>query len=86
MSCVSCNKICNKICNTAKQRNNQKVTKLVIDGIDVIKDIDIANGLNDYFCNVGDNLVKLLPQAKVSYNDYMKGGVWDSMFCEPVTV
>jgi len=27
----------NKVCNTAKHRNHQKVTKLVIDGIDVIK-------------------------------------------------
>jgi len=76
----------NRLCNPAKQRNKQKVTKLVIDGKEVIKDIDVANGLNNYFCNVGDNLVKLLPQAKVSYNDYTKGGVRDSMFCEPVTV
>jgi len=76
----------NKICNTAKQRNNQKVTKLAIDGKNVIKDIDVTNGLNYYFCNVGDNLVKLLPQAKVSYNDYTKGGVRDSVICEPVTV
>jgi len=71
----------NKLCNTAKQQNNQKDTKLVIDGKEVITGIDVANGLNNYFCNVGDNLVKLLPQAKLLYNDYMKGGVRDSMLC-----
>jgi len=78
----------NKLCNPAKQRNNHKVTKFVIYGKDVIKDIDVANGLNYYFCSVGDNLVKLLPQAKVLFNDYMKAaaGVRNSMFSEPVTV
>jgi len=76
----------NKVCNTTKQRNNtKKINKLVVGGKDLLTDCDIATGMNDYFCNVGVNLVQLLPQVQESYTDFMKGGVKDSLFCEPVT-
>jgi hypothetical protein len=45
---------------------------------------EISNALNDYFCNIGPSLVKLLPPTSANYVEYMSPSVLQSIYCEPV--
>ena len=60
--------------------------KVCIDDRQITDKVDISNSLNDYYCNLGANLVKALPQLTngVTYTDYMPPAIINSMFCEPV--
>ena len=46
--------------------------------------MEICNAFNDYFCNIGPNLVKLLPPTLANYVDYMSPSTLQSIDCEPV--
>src|SRR5271156_5063928 len=41
--------------------------------------------MNDYFCTVGDNIVKTVPTATKTYVDYLPPPLLNSIYCEPVT-
>src|SRR5271165_4748906 len=76
----------NMLCNNKnKTQQRARIDKLIFDGKEFITDADISNVLNDYFCNIGANLVKLLPKVDKDYNDYMHYQSKNSMFCKPIT-
>jgi hypothetical protein len=78
----------NDLCNTNNHtsKDKLKINKLVMDDKNFSSDIDISNSLNNYFCNVGSNLVALLPKSSVDHYFYMKNHCNNSIFCEPITV
>ena len=45
----------------------------------------IANEFNDYFCNVGCNLSKLLPSGDFDFKPYLKNSISNSIVCEKAT-
>jgi len=76
----------NRICSTKNNCNvSTVINKLIVDGVELFDSDDICNSMNNYFCNIGANLVKLLPTTSVHHSSYDKDRVMCSLFCEPVT-
>jgi len=62
------------------------VDKLLVSGVELTDHIRISNAFNNYFCNVGPNLVKDLPESKNSYTDYMGLSTSKTIVVDPVTI
>jgi Reverse transcriptase (RNA-dependent DNA polymerase) len=76
----------NKICSNKKSKQRpKKIQKLKSHGNDITSDQDISNCMNEYFCNVGPDLVKSLPSVQTKYTDYIQFSNLKSIFCEPIT-
>ena len=70
--------------NPKKQKNNQNIEKLVIDGETLSSNIDIANGFNDFFCTVGDRINNSLPGSTGHFRDYMRNKITETFFLAPI--
>ena len=46
--------------------------------------IDISNAMNEYFCNVVQNMVDNIPPTSKSSRDYLSPSIADSIDCDPV--
>lgn len=75
----------NKICSTKKSSQGNVIKKVLVDGVEIHSPVDICNAFNEYFCNVGVNLVKNLPPASKSFTDYLKSSLSESIYVEPIT-
>ena len=73
-----------KILNN-KQKNNTKVSKLIINGKTIDNSKDISNAFNKFFCEIGPELA-----SKINVNDdfykYMPSKIKDSIFLHMVTI
>ena len=78
----------NKLCSTKnkKAKSPTIITTLNYKEKEISTPADIANAMNEYFCTVGTDLVKKLPDRSVSYTKYLKSPIKNSIYCEPVTV
>lgn len=82
----------NAVCSLkSSKEKTQFIQKLDIKGKVVAQSVDIGNGLNEYFADVGQNLVTALLQQNPnwSHNDfkkYLSKPVVNSLFCDPVTI
>ena len=77
----------NRVCSVKKNKaNSTTVDKLLVSGIELTDPLEISNAFNNYFCNVGPNLVKNLPKASKCFTDYMGLPMPNSMFVDPVTM
>ena len=75
----------NKVCSAKKRKNNIFINKLSVENIEITSPSEISNAFNDYFCNIGPSLVKLLPLTSANYVEYMSPSVSQSIYCAPVT-
>ena len=78
----------NQLCSFKQNKNNSRsVEKLTIDGNNIVHSSDICSAFNDYFCNIGPNLVKNLPSGPVQFSDFMPTPtpLRESIFVQPVT-
>ena len=80
----------NKVCSFKKCNNSKSIRKLVINNKEVTEPHDISNGLNDFFTNIGDNLVKDLQkqnplQQHNGFKNYCDPPLQNSMFCTPIS-
>jgi len=75
----------NKLFTFKKQRSQNPITRLVIDNSIVTDVKDICNGLNTYYCNLGDRLVQQLDKCgPYDFAQYLPPTQTNSMFCNPV--
>ena len=49
------------------------------------ENIDIANGFNDFFTNVGPNLSVKIKDEGFNFRQYMKNSCLQSIYLQPVT-
>ena len=69
-----------------KSRSFNFPSKIILPNQSEITDpLTIANSLNDYFSNIGHNLVKTMPVSKKSPDDYLQGSPAHSFFLFPCT-
>ena len=59
--------------------------KLHHNGITVDKPSEIANVFNNHFVNVGESLLRSIPDSHSSYSDYLQGNFVQSLFFKPAT-
>ena len=71
----------NQICSFKKKSSHTSITKLQIDGNEVIEQKDIVNELNKYFSNVGVNLANKLQKSANDYQHYMHAPLNNSFYC-----
>ena len=55
-----------------RHNKSNSIDRLFIDGKEVKDDSEIADGLNEYFASVGQNLSNSVPGISESYKDYVK--------------
>ena len=72
------------ILNPAKKGSkNNSIDKLVTDGVTIQNDKDIANALNNYFSNIGNELSKQVPCVNTTFKDYMPDPIEKSAYLKP---
>ena len=76
----------NTLCsfNVKKNGNKSPLTHLNIDNKVVNNPTEMANGLNDYFCNIGSGLASKLGKAKHDFAYYMGSSLENSIYCEEI--
>ena len=42
--------------NKKKKKSNQRLQKLIINGQEITDDVEITDGLDNYFCEIGEKL------------------------------
>jgi hypothetical protein len=73
----------NKICNLNFNKQNRKqIKKLKINARTTADPKEIATEFNNYFCNVGGNLSKLLPTGDFDFKFYLKNSIGNSLVCD----
>ena len=72
------------ILNPAKKGSkNNSIDKLVIDGVTIQNDKDIANALNNYFSNIENELSKQVPDVNTTFKDYMPDPIEKGVYLKP---
>ena len=73
------------IINPLKKRKSQQIEKLKINGEYIIDRQKITNHFNDYFCNIGKDLSKKIPNTRQNYKHYLGNNNVNSIFINPVS-
>ena len=78
-------KTLNPIINPKKGKSFTTINKLITDqGVVVVKQ-QIANSMNDHFCNIGNKLKLEIPDYGRQYMDFMPQRIVNSFYLEPIT-
>ena len=67
------------IANPNKAKKDTKISKLQVNGTNINENIDIAETLNDYFCNIGKNYAEKI-KTNDEYKQYLRHKNPHSMF------
>ena len=70
--------------NAKKNRNYSKLPKLIIGDNVITNDSDIANGFNDYFCSVGENIAGNIGNSNTNFRQYLTDKIQSTFFMSPV--
>src|SRR4051812_37116208 len=70
----------------AKSCNSNEIKKLLINIVLSDDKQDIANLLNQYFVDVGDNLASALPLSSVSFKSYTGPPIQNSIFVSSISI
>src|SRR5260221_5786291 len=71
--------------NGKKQKTSAQVSKMLYKNKIATNPNQISNMMNDYFCHVGENLVKEIPDIGKTHMQYMRHSVQNSIYLEPIT-
>ena len=77
-------KILNTVINQ-KEKGSQYPTQFNDDARKVTGNIDIANGFNRLFSNIGPALARNIPNGHTNFTNYLNQKVEESIFLNPVT-
>ena len=70
--------------NAKKKKTNYKLQKLIIENQVVTDENDIVNGLNNYFCSIGQKLSSQIPTTAKHFESYLRNEVHETFFLAPV--
>ncbi len=74
----------NKLGKVSSGKNDSKIiTKLKVNGSELVTSEDISNAFNNYFCNVAKNIVDGMPKSRQNVSKYMPNPVSNSIFMKP---
>ena len=66
------------------RKTNYKLQKLVINNKVVTDEKDIVNGLNNYFCSIGQTLSSKIPSTTRHFESYLRNRIHETFFLAPV--
>ena len=61
------------------------IQKLLLNGKELTDTHDIANGINSFFCNIGESINQNLPKVGGHFTKYLKNKIAQTFFLSPVT-
>ena len=61
-----------KTINNKKNKSNHRLQKLVVNCQEITDDIEIANELNNYFCEIGEKLSSNIRPTGIDFTSYLK--------------
>jgi len=67
----------------SKEKN--AINSIIDENRKIFESQEIANCMNNYFCNIGENLSKKLVRPKLSFEKYMDNSLCSSIFCNEIT-
>ena len=70
--------------NAKKRKTTYKLQKLIIENQVVTDENDIVNGLNNYFCSIGQKLSSQIPTTAKHFESYLRNKVQEAFFLAPV--
>ena len=68
-----------------KSKTSQKIIKIVQNNVELTDPKLVANAFNNYFANVGVNLVRIIPDINKSPLEYLKYPSYKNFCVFPVT-
>ena len=72
------------ILNVNKSKKSNQITKIMLNEKIETNNNKIAEGINEYFCEIGENLSNAIPCRDKNYKDYMPKSIQNTMFLSPV--
>lgn len=73
------------VMNAKRNKEKPKIRELKIKNKSISSDKDIANSLNKYFCNIGNDLAKKHDDDYTNYKKYLGPKVQESIVLKPTT-
>ena len=71
--------------NPSKTKSSSYLPKLLIEYEEVTGDQNIADAMNNHFCNVGRNIHNKIPNVPGHFSNYLKNKIKDTFFLSAVT-
>ena len=70
--------------STTKRKKGNPISKLIVNNVEITKDKDIANTLNEHFTNIGKNLAqKIVPKQNLTFKTYLTNPIANSLYLRP---
>ena len=73
-----------KTINNKKNKSNLRLQKLIVNGEEITDDVEIANELNNYFCEIGEKLSSNIKPTGIDFTSYLKKKINETFFLAPV--
>ena len=73
-----------KTINKKKNKSNQRLQKLIINGQEIADDVEIADELNNYFCEIGEKLSSNIKRTTNNFATYLKNKICETFYLAPV--
>ena len=73
------------ILNPSKTKTHSHIPRLLIENTEVTGDQNIADAMNDYFCNVGEKINRKIPNVHGHFSNYLKNKIKDTFFLSALT-
>ena len=74
-----------KTLNPKKAKGNSFLSKIMIDGQEIKGDENIANGMNEFFCTVGEKIYNKIPNIDGNFKNYIQNNINETFFLSAVT-
>ena len=73
------------IINNKKKKRGNPINKIIKDGVTFSDAKGIANALNPYFCEIGQELQSKFPNTDQSFTNYLPVNTTENFFLQPIT-
>ena len=70
--------------NMKKNKSHSKLNKLIVNNTVLNDDNNIANGMNEHFCSIGEKVANNLPRATTNFKSYLRNKIDETFFIQPI--
>ena len=71
--------------NPKKSKKGSYLSKIIVDGKEVVGDENISNGMNKFFCGVGKMVYDKIPKINGNFTNYLQNSITENFFLSAVT-
>ena len=71
--------------NPKKNKKSSYLSKILVDGNEIVGDENISNGMNNFFCSVGKKVHDKIPAIDGNFRNYLQNNINENFFLSAVT-